>query len=270
MRIETLISPTSPTLAIAVPFSRTDYLETFLGCFRDLLWNPEQTHVIFLIDTDDALLETQLKTFLAEIFPRPNGITLIHMERGGPPSNNELRRRRIIQVHEALAKAVGDVSYVFGLEDDTVFPADCLTKFLVSMRQNPQLGFIEGVQVGRHDLRMIGGWRMDSLTDPKYIETVPYNALPVIEAIDAGGLYCFLTRGKLFATIERQYTNDPYLGPDVHYGIGVRQSGYQCAIDFSVPCGHLAGSETLWPDEHTRQLFIEKRGGRWQMRFGAK
>jgi hypothetical protein len=139
--------------------------------------------------------------------------------------------------------------FMFMVEDDTMIEADALKRLVLDYHElsnaGVKVGFIEGAQVGRHGIRMIGAWRMDDVENPTVMSTIPYNRNELFEKIDGGGLYCFLTPMQLFLE-HTFYWHDECFSVDVTYGIELRKKGFTNIIDWSVVAGHA--------DQHGRVL----------------
>ncbi len=74
------------------------------------------------------------------------------------------------------------------------------------------------------------------------------------EHCDGTGFYCYLTPIELY--LEHEYItedSDPY-GPDVRYGLWIRQKGFDCLVDWSQPCGHIDGDVIITPNHN---LYVE-------------
>jgi hypothetical protein len=75
----------------------------------------------------------------------------------------------------------------------------------------------------------------------------------------AAGLYCSVTKAEHYL----QHIFKPFgdiLGPDVDFGIALRQQGLRNYIDYSVDCAHLNGEQvfTLKNSNPVKITFINK------------
>lgn len=195
-----------------------------------------------------------------------------------PPQELRLfhRRDRIRDMLTDLQNTILDDSKAFDnellfmVEDDTQIQPDALTKLLIDYQEltknNVQIGFIEGAQVGRHGIRMIGAWKTDDLDNPTVMSTIPYSNTDLFTKIDGGGLYCFLTPLKLFLDHEF-YWHDECFSVDVTYGLELRKLGYTNIIDWSVVAGHVDRSgNVLVPNENCSVARYEKQSdGSWKL-----
>lgn len=155
--------------------------------------------------------------------------------------NMARRRDRITEMLTFAQGHINDTDYVFMVEDDTVIESGTLHALYASHEAcenaGMKVGFVEGVQVGRHGYRMIGAWRVDDLEKPTVMQTIPYNPIDLLEKIDGGGLYCFIVRTPLFKA-HKWYWEHECFSVDVTFGIELRKKGYQNVIDWSVHTGH--------------------------------
>ena len=143
--------------------------------------------------------------------------------------------------------------YVFLIEDDGVLPPDALSRLLADYQAHPYAGFIEGVELGRWGIPHVGAWRADDVYDTKRLDSA-MPALPellndagraigrlpdrVVEEIDAGGLYASLTRYGNYVDHKFQPYDGCVFGPDLEWGLALRQQGYRNYLDWSVAVEH--------------------------------
>jgi hypothetical protein len=163
------------------------------------------------------------------------------------------RRRRIAAIHNEVRKLIKPCEYLFLIEDDGILQPDALNRLLADYLAHPHAGFIEGVELGRWGIPYVGGWRADDVYDMSQIESVmphtaeivdgamrPVGEVPdrVVEEVDAGGLYACLTRFKHYVVQEFQPYEGCAFGPDIEWGIALRQQGYRNYLDWSVAVEH--------------------------------
>lgn len=231
---------------------------------------PENVSLAFIVDIDEPFIHSRLKRL------EDDGYRAVEIIRNADWHPNEvrlaIRRQRVAfvknQSKKLIAKLDGDI--VVSLEDDTVFDLDCFCRLIKPLHEDPRVGFVEGVQVGRWGVKMVGAWRVDDVQNPKHASTVPYmrDGIPQkfgYEQIDAGGFYGYATRKALY--LEHDYysgSSQPY-GPDVNYGLFVKQQGYQCLIDWETVYGHNDYNVLLYPDERTAVIAFDKdkQTGEW-------
>lgn len=202
------------------------------------------------LDTDD----------LVEKYPNVR----IHRVNGAKPQTDNIPRLRdrISHVRNESKRLVSG-ELVFSFEDDTEVPPDALTKLLADFSKLTNPGVVSGVQVGRHSRKIIGAWYADDFLFPTEMKTLgPKEVVTPIAEVDGTGFFCFLTRKELYKRFHFGW-KEP-VGPDVWYGMRLRQMGYHNYVDQSVVCPHSVGDLTLVPDENTvRARFYLDRTGRW-------
>lgn len=186
------------------------------------------------------------------------------------------RRDHIRDMLQMATKQIRDDSdMVFMVEDDTqIEPSalrDLMSNFAHLETAGIKVGFVEGAQVGRHGYRMIGAWRCDDLEKPTVMETIPFTKSYLLEKIDGGGLYCFVTPTHLFKA-HQWYWHDECFSVDVTYGIELRKKGYQNFIDWTVTAGHVQRDHSmLVPNEDCVVVRYEQQPeGHWLLMNGRK
>lgn len=259
-----------PIITIFCAFTRPWAIEQWLEDLSKVKHDQERTHLVFILDGDYPnmlrLMKEYVKTRNYRSFTyRMNEDWHVNESRVA------VRRSRIADIKEQSKELIAatDCEVVIGLEDDTVFGhiGDFEGLYLPIM-QSDQVGFIEGVQIGRWGVRMVGAWELDDLTYPKRAATMlpPKDWNPFIQEITAGGFYGYATRKELYLNHD-YYTgsNQPW-GPDVNYGIWVRQQGYTCLIDWRLEFGHNDAGRIAYPYTYKLAKVIYNRSiatGKW-------
>lgn len=171
------------------------------------------------------------------------------------------RRQRIADLHN-IAKEHIDTKYVFGVEDDTIIPPDALQKLLYFTKYK-NMGFVQGIELGRWGVPYIGSWRTDDVQDPTEIISTPL--LEGRQKIDAGGFYCFLTKAKHYKAHDFQTFQGNGLGPDIEYSLSLRQQGLDNYADYDVKCVHLNEDRIISFNNSTpRRIKMYKKDGSWK------
>lgn len=222
---------------IFIPVSRTDHLDRLFASLELLECSAEATTLLTYVDGGKTLYDYTNRLTQASKFAAP---TCVWRKGRLPfPSHSLLERRTRISAIKNESKAyIPDSQYVFGIEDDTIVPPHALEQLLDDYAAYPHAGFIEGVELGRWGIPYIGAWRTDNPWSPSVIESVlPDGAVECME-IDAGGFYCYLTTRDLYRAFDYRPFGNNTLGPDVAYGLYLRQNGYQNYIDWRVSCEH--------------------------------
>lgn len=223
---------------IIVPISRTKFLTQFFASLNALECDVNTTRLLVMIDGDLRLYEkAQLFVAGSKFIKRE-----IVFRNKGLPSDSHVRgrRQRIADIHNQIKQYVPDCEYVFLLEDDTLIPANALSRLLVRfeyLSEKSNVGFVSGIEIGRHGFSHIGAWIMPT---KDRIESIKLGN--GIKRVDAAGLYCCLTK-------REHYMNnifEPYekiLGPDVDFGISLSLKGYKNYIDYDIKCEHLVNKD---------------------------
>lgn len=221
---------------ITIPISRPDFLRRIFAQLDMMPCNTEQTNLLVYVDGDQQLFQTARNFVWHSKFKEK----LCVYRRKGLPNVNHIhsRRKRIAEIHNELKAIIGICDYVLLLEDDTLFPLNTIEKLLKAYSDHPYAGLITGVQIGRWGFTVPGVWQVDNPYDVKRINSMLPNAEKPFEEIDAAGLYCCITKAEFY----KKATFVPFdsiLGPDVSYGIYLRQQGYKNFVDWSLNTSHL-------------------------------
>lgn len=194
--------------------------------------------------------------------PEPHEIRLFH--------RRDRIRDSLTRLQQHIRERNRTYDMLFMVEDDTIIQQDTLQRLLLDWKeltaQNMKVGLIEGVQVGRHGIRMIGAWRTDDVVNPTKIATLPFNKSSFFEKIDGGGLYCFTTPMELFLQ-HIFYWNGECFSVDVTYGIELRKKGYTNIIDWTCITGHTdQNGNVLYPNDNVTVAAYEKQSdGEWKL-----
>lgn len=246
-------APKEIKVLLVLPLTRRWAIEMQAKQLAALNRSSIDLHLLVNIDTDDFNASQVIDAFNKYEMTIPY---TIHHTKAFAPQEVRIyaRRDRIRDMLTGLQQTItkkgfADSDFMFMVEDDTQIESGALQRLLADWREltdaGVKVGLIEGAQVGRHGIRMIGAWRMDDLENPTVMSTIPYNKTALFEKIDGGGLYCFITPMELFLA-HTFYWHDECFSVDVTYGIELRKKGYINIIDWSVVAGHA--------DQHGRVL----------------
>lgn len=257
---------------IVLLVSRDEFLTKVITCLELLECDKEQTNILCIVDGDNALY---IKTRNLVQGMKFNQRLTVRSDFPGSKLNTDIptRRRRIAFAHNQARDLIQHTDgYVFSVEDDTLFGPTALEKLLRVANTNRAFAFAEGVELGRWGVPYVGAWLADDIYDTKELTSVE-NIYPVSEdqvptRIDAGGLYCALIRADLYK--QHEFNSDNNLGPDINFGLELRQLGYDNFIVWTVPCKHLfkRGRKELeiTPREKSRVVKITKQSnGKFQV-----
>lgn len=192
---------------------------------------------------------------------------VIYHEDKNPAKGIENRRKRIAQNQDKLKEIVKaykhECDLVWQLEGDSVLPANCLDRLLDNLyshhiQKDPaNLGYISGIQVGRHGLYHIGAWR--NITKDSF-ESIDYK-LKGIQKVDATGLYCLLAPIETWLDGKASWNGEPY-GPDVNWSLSLNKDIY---VDMNLEIGHKIKGGIIMPsDPSTTNVRFNKTAKGWE------
>lgn len=238
-----------PIITIFCAFTRLWAVDDWLANLEAVQHDPALTNLCIIVDGDQHLIANTIKKFAEK-----HAYRSFHMKINEDWHPNEvrlaIRRMRVADVHNQSKDLINmtDGEYVIGLEDDTVF--DRLKSFdplLKPLINDSTVGFVEGVQMGRWGANIVGVWEANDIHNPTEIKTL----LPGegYQEITAGGFYGYATRRSLYLNHEYHTSSAHPYGPDVVYGIWVRQRGYKCLVDWNTLFGHKDYNKIIYPDD---------------------
>lgn len=262
-----------PVVTVFCAFTRTYHVKRFFDDLASTDLKAENTNLALIIDCGENIQtgEHDGAKIYARIMAEMNltnyrkFLILRNFEHHVDEVSISVRRKRIAEIKNQskdLIKAL-DGEYVLSLEDDTVFTNLCVQRLAAPFwwaentpdftGERKPVGLVSAYEAGRWYNKIIGIWNFDNVDDPQQCWTL----LPGkdYEEVDAAGFYCYLTPRKLY--LEHEYDTDiidPY-GPDVRYGLWLRQQGYNNYVDWSQPCGHADGDLIITPNDN---LYVEQ------------
>lgn len=258
-------------LSIVLPISRPNRVkETIDQIAQQVIPFGYEPNVIAVIDNTDVDLQ-KVNEELKKLNLRRRVFQFDRVPAG--EFNSHIRRNRICEVMQKAAELVppySDGDMVFCLEDDTEIPTNTTNELLESYKNLTEfakwnVGLVTALEAGRWGFKMIGAWRTDDVNDPTVMETIPYQTDKILEPIDGGGFYAFVTPANLFKTHTFTW-HDECFGPDVMYGLTLRQKGYQNACNWSLPVIHNANGEKIRVDDKCIVLRYRKNdAGKWNL-----
>lgn len=283
---------------IFIPISRDEHLDRLFTSLELLDCDASTTSLLTYVDGNKALHDRVSQLTEASKFTTRQ---CIRRKFEKPTNGLHARRRRITAIKNESKRFIGECDYVFGIEDDTIVPTHALTKLLSDYGAYPYAGFIEGVELGRWGVPYVGAWQADDVYEPTKIESAmppgwfkPYDGKVYegkrtdevlsettaaftagveqgrrssnVQEIDAGGFYCYLTKRELYMAHEYAPFGHNDLGPDVNYGLYLRQNGYKNYIDWSIKCEHRMrnGSSVSLSSTTPGQVAMVKEGDDWK------
>jgi hypothetical protein len=250
-----------PELTIFCAFTRSWAFEEWLENLKKVRHDPTLVNLCFIVDGNLPLVANMLKKFAVE-----NNYKSFHVKINDDWHANEvrlsIRRQRIAEIHnqakDLIARTSADI--IIGFEDDTVFDRmESFDPLIYPLINTTEVGFVQGVQVGRWGANMVGAWEADNIRNPLQIKTL----LPpapndeensAYQEITAGGWYGFATRRRLFLNCDNYSSTSQPWGPDVNYGFYINEQGYICLINWDLLFGHKDHNVTLYADDDKLRL----------------
>lgn len=251
-----------PPITIFCPFTRPYLVKRWFDDLASTDLKPEDVNLVLLIDSgEDQFGEHIGKKIYSRIMDEMNRTTfrsfyiIKNFEHHVNEASISIRRKRIVEIHEQSKAAIAntDGEYVLGLEDDTVFTNLSVKRLYDPFVENEHaVGLVSGYEAGRWHNKIIGIWGFDNTLVPHSCWTeLPDKGY---QEIDAAGFYFYLTPKQLY--LEHTYHTEDHQpwGPDVNYGLWLRNRGYRNYVDWSQPCNHQDGDIMITPDS---QLYTE-------------
>ena len=156
-----------------------------------------------------------------------------------PKRGINTRRRRIVENHHVLIAKVEELKpdLVWQLEGDGELPENALEKLLEDYEKikGDDFGYVSGIELGRHGLYAIGAWTFNE--DGTQFKSLDYKAKGIQE-VDATGFYCLLSPKDVWLQ-GYCFWDWQVWGPDVNWGLSLRDKGYKIYCDMDVKLGHI-------------------------------
>lgn len=155
-----------------------------------------------------------------------------------PARGINARRKRIAHNHQYLREAVEELQpdLIWQIEGDDAlhpFTLELLLKDYNRLKGD-SFGYVSGVQVGRHGIYALGAWRFNE--DRTEFSSADHRKKGIQE-VDATGFYCLLAERETWLKGVCSW-NDERWGPDVNFGLSLRDQGYTIYADMNVFVGH--------------------------------
>lgn len=254
-------SPNKEHITIMCMFTREWLVDRWVNDLEHALKFADYSvlHAAFIIDCDSIEIAMKLR----RLQERHTWASFeLEMNRDHNPNevNIGVRRKRIAEVKNQSKEIIArhESEWVLALEDDSAFDhLDCFCRLRQGYREleDPEqqpIGLISGVEAGRWNMKYIGAWSFDDVMEPSKAYTVKPQfpnlserhtkfevpADQAYQAVDACGYYAYLTPTKLYLEHEYYWDNNQPWGPDVNYGLWLRQKGYRVFIDWGTAIGH--------------------------------
>ena len=240
-----------PIITIFCAFTRRWSVDRWLNDLANVEHDPSLTNLCFIIDTDEPYIRNMLRKFAEQ-----RGYRSCYIEMNSDHHPNEvrlnIRRARIAEVKNQSKALIAqtDGEYIICFEDDTVLDRlENFDRLLDPLIKNDQIAFVQGVQMGRWGVNMIGAWQADDYLNPTRIETMlPPADNQDYEYITGGGWYGYATRRDLYLNIDYYWATSQPWGADVNNGFSLNRRGYKCLVDWETVFGHDDHGRVGYPD----------------------
>lgn len=221
-------------VTIIIPISRDLCLERLFASL-ELMTTPLHTNLLTIVDGNDKKLYEKARN-LTEMSKFEQRLCVFRNKPQVQRLSIPARRLRIATIHNELKQYLVNSEYIFGIEDDTIVPPHTLNRLLRDYQSKPHAGFIQGAEIGRWGVNYIGAWQVDDIYDSKQFTSLQKG--DGLQEIDAGGLYCFLTKTETYLAHEFKPYKENVMGPDVDFGMALRQQGMRNYINWNIKCKH--------------------------------
>lgn len=216
-----------------LPVSRIEYLDRVIESLLKQTYKINNLVVVF-DGNDEEFIQVRNKVIQLDI---ENKLCVKSTNRHRAHTIAE-RRWHIVNIHNQIREIIGDSDWIFSVEDDGLLPSHALASLVKVVKEKEDVGMVTGVELGRWGLPYVGAWCADDIHETRQITSLESKTNePLVEEIDACGLYCALIRADLYK--EHKFYTQNGLGPDVNLGLYLRQQGYRNFIDWNIPVIHL-------------------------------
>lgn len=238
-----------PALTVFCAFTREWALDGWLKNLEAQEYPKDHINLVFIIDGEEPEIRARLRKFAYQNGYR-NYSVVMNDEAFVFHTQIRHRRKRIAEIKEQSKELIAPLpaDYVIGLEDDTVFDDPTTFRKLIAPLADPKIGFNQGYQCGRWQVKYIGAWYFDDVHEPQRTETLMPDPAASPQLMQAGGFFGYATTKELYLGHEYHWSEDQPWGPDVNFGVWLSRQGYQCLVDWHLPFGHNDHGKVLWPD----------------------
>lgn len=247
------------TTTLVLPVSRPDYLKRIFAQYDRMTFDDQQTGIFVLVDGNLQLYEQARELVLASRFVEKN---CIYRKKGVPNIGSVWRRReRISAIHNELKELLPPSQFLFLTEDDTLLPLNALPILYENYIERAPVGFVSGIQIGRWGFMSLGSYVADDVYNPSLFTSSLIES--GVTNIDAAGFYCCLVKQEQY----KSHTFEPFhkiLGPDVTFGLSLRQQGLENYINHDIKCGHLTKHGVLDFSQPIIQLEVRRVADQWR------
>lgn len=254
-----------PIITIFCSFTRRWTVDRWLENLKSAKHDPTRTNLAIIVDTDEPMIYNKIKRYAEENGYR-NFLGTINRDNAPNEVRIPVRRQAIAAMKNAsktlIAQLDGDI--IIGLEDDTVFTDLDFSRLYNPIINGDKIGFVEGVQCGRWGVKIVGVWSVDDFEFVQKAETLT-RGKDTWQEIDAGGFYGYATTKELYLNHDYYSSTGEPWGPDVNYGLWLRNRGYRCFVNWDIVFGHNDYDKILYPDEKVSKVVYTRdiTTGKW-------
>jgi len=203
-------------------------------------------------DTNNVMLEFKtelpyLRRIYKDVFYHQSYRKPIKNLRGMPQQEfNKTKLKNIFEMWQDLTKLI-DTDLFMLVEDDTLAPPHALNYLLNDFLSLPRAGLVTAIETGRATFP----WQQVRLgvhklvrRKNKILKRISLDPnLKGIQEVDCCGVYCFITKLKLYKKAIKQMKSYvkklPYFGMDNILTNNIKRMGYKIYADFRVWCDHV-------------------------------
>lgn len=248
--------------SLFIAFTRDWLLDDFFEMLDGLVLPLSDMEFVFYNDTDNMSLHGRLRDYLESKESLNNALLYRSGNISPTETSSDMRRDRIVDMKNKSRELLSDSDYTICIEDDTfMYDAQAVMKLIEKM--SDKIGFVSGVERGRWGIAIIGAWGMDDIKNPSKVWTLPYKEHGY-EPVDGAGMYFYITPTSLYKAATYHYDAE-CLGPDVCYVMDLRKQGYQCLVDWDLPCVHRTNSMNLIVDNRCAVVEYSLTNNDWQI-----
>lgn len=230
-------------------FSREYPVDRYFENIAKIDMPREKMHWLIFVDTKDEELVNKIKAKAKTITDFASVRIFVTAEKPIHTPDFEERVMRIARNMQIILTNIGQLhggsDFIFMIEDDTFVKPDAFNKLWRHMQDNPKMAFVQGVEMGRwFDPRLGAG----TMTDPEadvVIKRHPSSQEHGIEKLSVGGWYCWIGRMDAFKQIKFRCKPGIWTGPDEFMVYDLTQKGFECIMDWEVPCEHMNPDGTV-------------------------
>lgn len=260
-----------PKYTMICPFSRVWAIERWFDRFRELDFPKEETELLVIVDHNQNKFRDAVREEIKKSSSSLATAKLLFTGEAPPPERSKAheRRSRIIgNLRRFLCEARGEI--LLGAEDDTIPDVDAYPKLIEHLVKNPEVGFVQGTEVGRWSMPLIPHWSLgaDYQGNLNEVSSGSYTGQDLVE-IQGGGWYLFATYTDIFRAVDLNWENP--VGPDVWCIWRICQMGWKCLGDWSINAEHFTQNYCLHPADGGLRFrhYTRTSDGGWKLRQGS-